>query len=134
MQHFAKYAKVFGYLKDYRASLFEEAEQKGWPVARSMFMEFPGDAKVWDESLMASQLMFGSDFLVAPVVTEGGVTKGVYFPTYDGCMQWVSAWNSEQTYDCGAEVTVEAALGYIPVFYKVESQVGPGLTEFLATL
>ena len=134
MQHFGKFAKVFDYLKDYRASLFEKAELRGWPVARSMFMEFPGDAKVWDESLMASQLMFGSDFLVAPVVTDGDVTKGVYFPTYDGCTQWVSVWTG-QTYDCGGpEVQVEAALGYIPVFYKSESLYGPGLKDFLATL
>lgn len=96
-------------------------------------MEFPGDTAVWDESLMTQQYMFGADFLVAPVFTEGATTKGVYFPDYEGCVNWASVW-SDDVYECGQTAIVQADLGAIPVFYRSDSEYGPELKAFLGGL
>ncbi|GMH84436.1 hypothetical protein TL16_g09922 [Triparma laevis f. inornata] len=132
MAFFGRFASIFAYLKDYRAALMVEASEKGRPLVRSLFLEFPTDANSWDEELLKTQFMFGSDFLIAPVIIEGAVTKSVYFPDYDGCSKWVSMW-SEDTYECGSTVTVDAGLGATPVFYPAGSQNGAGLKKFLAS-
>ncbi|GMH93105.1 hypothetical protein TrST_g13721 [Triparma strigata] len=132
MAFFGKFASIFAYLKDYRQSLFVEAAEKGHPLVRSMFLEFPTDQNAWDENLLKVQFMFGRDFLVAPVIIEGDVTKSVHFPEFDGCSNWVSVW-SEDTYECGSTVEVDADLGKTPVFYKAGCEIGAGLKAFLAS-
>lgn len=44
-----------------------EAHEKGTPVMRTMFYEFPEDAACWD---ISDAYMFGSDILVAPIVRK----------------------------------------------------------------
>ena len=62
---FGKFAQIFAFLADYRGALLQEAAEKGWPLMRHMAAHFAYDQQVW---LLTQQYLFGSDFLVAPVL------------------------------------------------------------------
>jgi alpha-D-xyloside xylohydrolase len=54
----------------------KESSEKGLPMMRALFVEFPNDPGAW---LIDNQYMFGSDLLVAPLFEE--VTeRDVYLP------------------------------------------------------
>ena len=55
----------------------ETASEKGYPVMRPMFFEFPGDETYYS---LGEQYMFGDDILFAPVVNKGQTEKEVYLP------------------------------------------------------
>ncbi len=54
----------------------KEASTTGAPIMRTMFYEFPNDAKCWE---LSDQYMFGSDYLVAPIL-HAGETKRTFLP------------------------------------------------------
>ena len=58
------------------------ASEKGYPVIRPMFFEYPDDEICYT---LDSQYMFGSDIIFAPIVNRGQTVKTVYIP--DG--EWV---------------------------------------------
>ena len=64
-------------MRDYTRSLMAEAHEKGTPVMRTMFYEFPEDAACWD---ISDAYMFGSDILVAPIVRPKATSRTVYLP------------------------------------------------------
>ena len=78
---------------------------------RPMFVDFPGDAAVWNVS---DQFMFGPDLLAAPVLDEGARGRSVYLPTG---VNWVDAWNGV-VYEGGAWVEVSAPLDRVPAFWR----------------
>ncbi len=53
------------------------SSQKGYPLLRSMFFEFPQDANCLN---LEDQYMFGGDILVAPLFEEAATHRDVYLP------------------------------------------------------
>ena len=98
-------------MKDYIAGLMEETARTGAPVIRTMFFEFPDDEKCWE---LPEQYMFGSDYLVAPVLEPGARERSVYLPKG----QWESI-SDKKIYSGGQTVTVPAPLDVMPVFKKI---------------
>lgn len=89
------------------------ASAGGIPAMRPMMFEFPEDARFGET---ADEFMFGPDLLVAPVLTEGDVKKGVALPA--------GAWydfSSGARADGGTSITVDAPPGRIPVFARAGS-------------
>ncbi|KAK1825349.1 hypothetical protein LTR12_000150 [Friedmanniomyces endolithicus] len=74
-----KYLKLRELLREYIRGLMREAHEKGSPIIRPMFYEFPKDEQCWERSC-ESQYMFGSKYLVAPVMTAGAAGRSVYVP------------------------------------------------------
>lgn len=105
-----KQIKLRQSLVPYIETLSKEAAQKGTPVMRAMFFEFPDDAKCWD---LRDQYMFGSDYLVAPVLEAGMKNRSVYLPKG----KWENI-NDGKVYDGGQTVTVATPRDAIPVFKK----------------
>lgn len=64
-------------LVPYLRSLAHEASTTGIPAMRAMFLEFPDDRSVYETTDMYT---LGSEFLVAPILEEGG-GRSVRFPT-----------------------------------------------------
>ncbi|NLC26602.1 MAG: hypothetical protein GX777_08290, partial [Fastidiosipila sp.] len=56
----------------------------------------------------------GSDMLVAPVIEEDSTFRQVYLPTG---AKWTNAWTDE-AYEGGQFINVEAPLEQIPVFFR----------------
>lgn len=106
-----KYLDIRLSLKDYIHNLMKEASETGAPLIRPMFYEFPEDKKCWE---LPEQFMFGSKYLVAPVLSYGQRTQTVYLP--EG--KWKEL-EGEQIFDGGRFITVNAPLDMIPVFEKV---------------
>lgn len=64
-------------LRPYIKRHMDIASEKGYPVMRPMFFEFPGDEVCYE---LGGQYMFGSDILFAPITAQGETEKRVYLP------------------------------------------------------
>jgi len=101
-------------LKDYISSLYKEASDNGSPLLRAMFYEFPEDEKCWD---LYDQYMFGSEYLVAPVLYEDTFERDVYLP--EG--KWEDI-RDNKIYEGGQTIHAQAPLDSIPVYRKLRSE------------
>lgn len=106
-----KYMQLREKMRPYIRRLMQEAHEKGTPVMRPMFYEFPEDEECWE---LQEQYMFGDSLLVAPVVYEGEYEKEVYLPAG---VEWIDA-NTGEEYEGGQTVVVDAPIEIIPVFRR----------------
>jgi alpha-glucosidase len=139
LAHFGFYSHVHKALGPYRKATMYEATFRGTPMMRYMFMEFPADTQSWN---LTSQFMFGSEFLVAPVLGKGEKTNNnVYLPPGT---KWAHVWSGEQ-FTCatsrkqadsattkGCTVSVPAPLGEVPAFVRVRNATDPASDPALA--
>ena len=105
------YVAVREQMKPYLKEVMREASENGSPVMRAMFYEFPDDPMCWETD---EQYMFGSRYLVAPVLYAGMTERDVYLPA--------GKWKNMATGEVlagGQKVTVAAPLEAIPVFERV---------------
>lgn len=102
-------------LRPYIRKCMEEAHEKGTPVMRTMFYEFPEDEYCWN---VDSQYMFGKDILVAPVFELGQRNREVYLPK-NQC--WKNAKTNE-IMQGGKTVVVDAPIDEIPLFIRAEKE------------
>jgi len=112
LAHLARMTQVFVALKEYRIQAVKTNAQEGIPVMRPMFFSFEDDEPSW---AIQDQYLFGSELLVAPVVTEGAITRRVHLPALLGGQNWVHFWTQE-VYSSG-DHEVPAPIGQPPVFY-----------------
>lgn len=98
-------------IKPYIVSLMEEASATGAPLMRTMFYEFPDDATCWN---IDDQYMFGSRYLVAPVLKAGVTTREVYLPA--GKWQDIA---TKTIYEGGQRIQAQAPIEHIPVFERI---------------
>ena len=103
-----KYYDVRIAMHDYIRDLYREAHETGAPLIRTMFFEFPGDEKCWT---LQDQYMFGSRYLVAPVLELGQREREVYLPAG----RWKDV-NSGEILEGGRTVTAAAPLDAVPVY------------------
>ena len=97
-------------MKDYLKTIFREAHEDGSPLLRAMFYEFPDDEKCWN---VYDQYMFGSEYLVAPILSLNSFAREVYLPAG----KWIDIRDGKE-YEGGRTVLAEAPLESIPVFRK----------------
>ena len=105
-----KYYDIRIGMHDYIKGLFEEASQNGSPLIRTMFYEFPEDARCWE---IEDQYFFGPEYLVAPILEPDQFKRQVYLPT--------GLWHLTSTGECyegGQSVMMDAPLDYMPVFHR----------------
>ena len=107
-----KYLKIREQLRDYTRELMKQAHEKGSPLLRTCFYEFPQDKKCWE---IEDQYMYGDKYLVAPILYPGQDTRTLYLPS--GC-KW-KAFEGEMEYDGGKDITIECRLETLPVFVRV---------------
>ena len=74
--------------------------ERGYPMMRTLFFEFPDDPTSW---LIEDEYLFGSDLLVAPLFESGGERR-VYVPPGT----WID-YQSGTKYDGGRWHTIKAA-------------------------
>jgi alpha-D-xyloside xylohydrolase len=106
-----KYMSMRERMKPYVKGLMQEAHEKGTPILRTLFYEFPADPHSWD---VGDQYMFGRDLLVAPVMEAGLQSRPVYLPAG---AKWTNTWTGE-TFAGGQTVEVPAPLETIPLFLR----------------
>lgn len=98
-------------LKPYIEKLMMEASEKGAPLMRTMFYEFPEDERCWE---LSDQYMFGAEYLVAPILYPGKFERNVYLPagTWKNLIDHIE-------YSGGQTINCQAPLEAIPVFQKM---------------
>lgn len=106
-----KFIKIREMMRDYTRSLMKEAHEKGAPIMRAMFYEFPEDETCWD---ITDAYMYGPDILVAPICHEHGMSRSVYLPKG---ISWIHARTGE-VYEGGKNYEMEAPIDTLPVFLK----------------
>ncbi|NET61029.1 MAG: alpha-glucosidase [Symploca sp. SIO2E6] len=123
---FSYWAKVYAAFAEYRKSLVEEAATKGYPLIRHLVLHYPNDPNVYQ---LEDQFLYGSEFLVKPVLQKGNTTVDVYFP--EG--EWVHLWTN-QIYSYSpaqTKIKVSAQLGKPAVFYRKNSAVAQSVLAIL---
>jgi alpha-glucosidase len=111
--HLKKFATIFKSLKTYRRKLMDEAVKLGFPITRHMFLHFPKDKNAHEAKY---QFMYGSGFIVAPIVECGERKRRVYIP--EG--SWKHLFTNQQ-YKKGWHV-VKSPVGTPPVFFNVNEK------------
>jgi alpha-D-xyloside xylohydrolase len=108
---FQKYIRLREKMRPYLTKIMEEAHEKGTPVIRPAFYDFPEDPRCWN---LSDEFLFGPSVLVAPILYSRQRTRKVYFPQG-------SEWFSIETGKCypgGTEIECDAPLDTIPVFTR----------------
>lgn len=102
-------------LRPYICEVMKETHEKGSPVMRPLFYNFPEDKKAWE---VTDAYMFGNDLLVAPIMEEGMFNRLVYLP--EGST-WKDAY-TKTVYEGGQTVIVPSPINIIPVFMRDEKE------------
>ena len=110
-----KYMNIREQLRPYVREQMQLAHEKGTPVMRPLFYDFPEDAASWD---VDDAYMFGPELLVAPVLWKDVETRQVYLPA--GC-RWTDC-HTGKVLEGGQTVTAEAPADVIPVFRREGSE------------
>ncbi|KXT00511.1 hypothetical protein AC578_4070 [Pseudocercospora eumusae] len=107
-----KYIGIREELREYTRSLMKEAHEKGTPLIRTLFYEFPADERAWE---LETEYLYGSKYLVVPVLEAKKRSVKVYFPKG---ADWTS-WDGSEKFEGGKEVEVDAPIDTMPVFVRV---------------
>jgi alpha-D-xyloside xylohydrolase len=102
-----KHAAAHFDLIPYTRSFLAAATTTGAPVIRPMFLEFP------DAPALADQYLFGTELLVAPVITAGATTRTVTVPAG----RWLDYNGRHLSFTTGT-ATLDAPLDTIPVLVR----------------
>ena len=105
---FRKSAEMKYRLMPYVYAQAKECTEKGLPMLRALFVEFPDDPGAWK---VDDEYLFGSQILVAPLLESGMTGRTVYLP--EG--QWID-YQTEKVYEGGWH-RIEA--GSLPIIMLV---------------
>lgn len=106
-----KYIEIREILKDYLSEVMNDAHEKGYPIMRALFYEFPDDRQAWE---IENTYLLGSDILVAPIMNYEDRGRTVYLPQNE---EWIDLY-TETEYEGGKEYEIKASLEQIPIFIK----------------
>ncbi len=98
-------------LKPYIRRLMDEAHEKGTPIMRPLFHDFPDDEGSWEEE---TAYMFGPDLLVAPILEANATSRQVWLPAG---ARWTCAWTGT-VYEGGSLINAPAPKEHIPLFLR----------------
>ncbi len=106
-----KYLHLREQLRPYVRELMQAAHERGTPVIRPLFYEFPEDAKCWE---IEDEYLFGGDVLVAPILEAGARKRSVYLPAG---AKWLDPVTGE-LHDGGQTLVLPAPLDTLPVLVR----------------
>ena len=102
-------------LRPYIEKHMKIASEKGIPIMRAMFFDYPDDEICYT---LGEQYMFGDDIIFAPIVNMGQTVKTVYLPKGE----WILTKNGRE-YEGGSSYEVEAQINEFIAFVKKGSDV-----------
>jgi alpha-glucosidase (family GH31 glycosyl hydrolase) len=98
-------------LLPYTYTLAAEANQTGLPMARPLYLDYPGQPSAYENP---TEYLYGPDMLVAPVTTPGNVASTtVWFPPG----RWVDFFTGA-TFTGPSTATLAVPLDQMPVFVR----------------
>ena len=112
LSHFARMSSAWTTLAPYHQALADEYAETGLPPIRHPWVHYEKDFEL---RRLKYQYMYGRDLLIAPVSKPEKELWEAWLPDD----QWVHLWTSREFR--GGAVTIDAPLGYPPVFYRAAS-------------
>lgn len=109
-----KYMNLREKLRDYTRRIMMEAHEKGTPVIRTLFYEFPEDIIAWE---IENEYMYGDTYLVAPILYAGQKQSNIYLPNGSNWKELESG----KTYLGGNYYTIDVTIENMPVFQKIRN-------------
>ncbi|KFY95964.1 hypothetical protein V498_02996 [Pseudogymnoascus sp. VKM F-4517 (FW-2822)] len=106
-----KYMLLREEMREYTRGLMREAHEKGTPVIRTCFYEYPKDPKCWE---VDDQYMYGDKYLCAPVLKAGCTSREVYLPNGN---KW-KLLGGKDVYEGGQTREANCPLDTMPVFIR----------------
>jgi alpha-glucosidase (family GH31 glycosyl hydrolase) len=94
----------------YNYTLAWENAAKGYPLVRPL--NFTDNSRTYDN--ISDEFLWGSQVLVAPVMTEGTTSRTVVFP--DG--QWIDPNNTAAIFPAHSSTVVDAPIDVLPIFVR----------------
>lgn len=110
-----KYMQYREQMRDYTRRLMQEAHEKGTPVMRTLFYEFPEDAQAWK---VEDEYLYGEKLLVAPVLEPEAAERQIYLPDTDTI--WEDCETGEQIRG-GAWIRKKLKLDTIPLYLRKQN-------------
>ena len=101
-------------IKAYLAQQMLALSTTGRPINRPLWWDFASDEPSWS---VDDEYMFGDDYLAAPVLVAGAVSRPVYLPPLANAAQWRHVF-SGQLYAGGATYEIAAPLDSFPLFKR----------------
>ena len=101
-------------MRGYMAQQMLLLSTTGRPINRPLSWDFPSDAASW---LVDDEYMFGDEYLAAPVLAAGAVSRTVYLPPLADAAQWKHVFTG-QLFAGGASYMVAAPLDSLPLFQR----------------
>jgi alpha-D-xyloside xylohydrolase len=98
-------------LRPYVRETMRAAHERGTPVMRPLFYEFPADPRAWE---IEDAYLFGRDVLVAPILEAGARERQVYLPAGATWQDPISG----AVHEGGQSLTMAAPLDRIPVLLR----------------
>lgn len=105
-----KFLQLRYQLLPYNYSLARQNHERGIPLARPLFFDFPNNGALANSN---QSYLWGEAFLVSPVVETEQTSKSVYLP--DG--NWFYYWD-DRAYAGNQTVVVSTPLAIMPLFVK----------------
>lgn len=112
-EHFGRMSVIWSDLAPYHAETMESCLKDGLPPIRHCWLHYEDETWLLEHCY---QYLYGRDILVAPVLKPGKILANAFLPQDE----WVHLWTSRHFY--GGELTIEAPLGYPPIFYRAKSK------------
>lgn len=113
--YFRRCAELKYSLMPYIEAQAEECVTNGWPMFRALMVEYPDDPGAWQ---VEDQYMFGSDIMVAPLLTSGQ-KRHVYLPgrdtwtDYQTGRKYQPGWNEISVADMPIECVILVRKGAV---------------------
>jgi alpha-glucosidase (family GH31 glycosyl hydrolase) len=105
-----KYDELRYRLLPYTYTLAWQARNTGMPLQRAMWLQYPDDKKARS---IATQYMWGSDLLIAPVYEKGATSRNVYLPAGD----WYDWWTNAKQHG-GQTISRNVDLATMPIYVR----------------
>lgn len=129
VEQFARFARIYAALADYRQTLMGDVAQRGYPVVRHPVLHYPEDTFFRAMPPSQVQYLLGADLMVAPVLLPNATSRSVHLPAG----RWIHVW-SGQAIDApahGIDLQVSAPIGEPPVYVRADSEWAPELLDRL---
>ncbi|MSS77825.1 glycosyl hydrolase family 31 [Anaerococcus sp. WCA-380-WT-2B] len=107
------YTKLREDLIEYIYNLYKEASDRGLPLVRPLFLEYPNIEETWDERY---QYFFGEDLIICPVTNYNIKEMDVLIPDDN----WVDAYTKNKALK--GKNKIKLNLEVIPIFIKENSK------------
>ena len=120
---FRAYARLHTALKPYLYHYAEIASQRGLPIVRPLFLNYPDESITFS---LTDEYLLGDEVLVAPVIQPGRREQQLYLPTG----KWRDYWSGSVHVGPGW-TTVATPLRRIPLFIQVSATLDLPSPEWL---